>query len=85
MSTTTIQIRVENDLKKDADWFFAAEGLDTTTAVRMFLRQVVIQQTIPFEIIADDPFYSAANQKILKRSIQQLETGHGVAHELIEA
>ena len=85
MSTTTLQIRVDNDLKKDADRFFTAAGLDTTTAVRMFLRQVVIRQTIPFDIIAEDPFYSAANQKVLKRSIRQLETGHGVVHELIEA
>lgn len=84
MSTTTLQIRVDNELKKDADRFFTAAGLDTTTAVRMFLRQVVIRQTIPFDIIADDPFYSAANQKALKRSIRQLETGHGVVHELIE-
>ena len=84
MSTTTLQIRVDNDLKKDADRFFASAGLDTTTAVRMFLRQVIIRQAIPFDIIADDPFYSTANQKVLKRSIRQLETGHGGAHELIE-
>ena len=85
MSTTTLQIRVDNDLKKDADRFFTAAGLDTTTAVRMFLRQVIIRQTIPFDIVADDPFYSAENQKVLRRSIRQLETGRGVAHALVEA
>lgn len=76
MSTATLQVRLDNQLKKDADQFFAAAGLDITTAVRMFLRQVVIRQAIPFEIIADDPFYSAANQSALKKSIRQLEPPH---------
>jgi DNA-damage-inducible protein J len=84
MSTATLQVRLDNRLKKDADHFFSAAGLDITTAVRMFLRQVVIRQAIPFDIIADDPFYSQANQSVLKKSIRQLEAGKGKAHALIE-
>ena len=84
MSTSTLQVRLDTRLKKDADQFFSAAGLDITTAVRMFLRQVVIRQNIPFDIIAEDPFYSTANQSVLKKSIRQLEAGKGKAHELIE-
>ena len=84
MRTTTLQVRLDQQLKKKADRFFLAAGLDTTTAVRMFLRQVLIRQAIPFEIVADDPFYAAANQKALKKSIRQLEAGHGKAHALAE-
>jgi hypothetical protein len=32
-----------------------------------------------------DPFWSAANQARLKESVDQLNAGHGHAHELIEA
>jgi DNA-damage-inducible protein J len=84
MSTATLQVRLDNRLKKEADQFFSAAGLDMTTAVRMFLRQVVIRQAIPFEIIADDSFFSATNQRVLKKSIRQLESGKGKAHALIE-
>lgn len=84
MSTATIQVRLDNQLKKDADRFFSAAGLDTTTAVRMFLRQVLIRQAIPFDIIADDPFYAPANRAVLKASIRQLESGNGKKHRLAE-
>jgi DNA-damage-inducible protein J len=84
MNTATLQVRLNHQLKKDADRFFSAAGLDTTTAVRMFLRQVLIRQAIPFDIVADDPFYAAANQTVLKKSIRQLESGNGKAHALAE-
>jgi DNA-damage-inducible protein J len=84
MSTATLQVRLDNQLKKEADMFFSAAGLDITTAVRLFLRQVVIRQAIPFEIVAGDPFYAPANQKVLKKAIRQLESGKGKSHALIE-
>jgi DNA-damage-inducible protein J len=84
MSTATLQVRLDHRLEKNADRFFSAAGLDTTTAVRMFLRQVLIRQSIPFDIVADDPFRAAANQKVLKKSIRQLESGKGKARALAE-
>jgi len=84
MSTATLQVRLDSQLKKDAERFFSAAGMDTTTAVRVFLRQVLIRQAIPFDIIADDPFYAPANQKLLKESIRQLESGKGKPHKLAE-
>lgn len=84
MSTATLQVRLDHELKKKADRFFLAAGLDTTTAVRMFLRQVLIRQAIPFDIVADEPFYAVANQKVLKKSIRQLESGNGKARPLVK-
>ena len=40
--------------------------------------------TIPYEIVASDAFYAPANLKVLKKSIQQLESGKGKAHSLID-
>ena len=84
MSTATLQVRLDHQLKKEADQFFAAAGLDTTSAVRLFLRHVVIRQAIPFEIIVEDPFYSPSNQRVLRKSIRQLESGKGRVHNLVE-
>ena len=45
-----LQIRIPNELKKEADELFQSLGLDTTTAVRMFLRQSLAFGGIPFTI-----------------------------------
>ena len=87
MATSTLQIRVDSDLRKEADELFALAGLDMSSAVRLFLRQSVIRRRLPFEVLSEnpDPFWSEANQRVLKESIESLERGEGQRHELIEA
>ena len=48
--TTTIHVRVEDDLKTRSDQLFKDLGTDTTTAIRIFLTQAVAQNGFPFEI-----------------------------------
>ena len=48
--SNTIQIRVDDDLKKKSDSLFRDLGTDTTTAIRMFLTQAVANNGFPFEI-----------------------------------
>ena len=47
---STIQVRVEEELKSKADALFKDLGTDTTTAIRMFLTQAVATNGFPFEI-----------------------------------
>ena len=37
MSTATLQVRLDHQLKKEADRFVSAADMDTTTAVRICL------------------------------------------------
>jgi DNA-damage-inducible protein J len=83
MATTSITIRMDENLKKQAETLFEDMGLNMTTAFTIFTKAVVRQGKIPFEI-AVDPFYSEANQARLIKSIAQLKAGKGTAHELIE-
>lgn len=46
----TLQIRIEDTLKKEADALFTSLGLDTTTAVRIFLNAAVENAGIPFSV-----------------------------------
>ena len=87
MATSTLQIRVDSDLRKDADELFAHAGLDMSSAIRLFLRQSVIRRRLPFEVISEnpDPFWSEANQRVLRESIESIERGEGQRHELIDA
>lgn len=47
---STIQVRVEDELKAKSDSLFRDLGTDTTTAIRMFLTQAVATNGFPFEI-----------------------------------
>ncbi len=47
---STIQIRVDDDLKTKSDALFKDLGTDTTTAIRMFLTQALAVNGFPFEI-----------------------------------
>ena len=46
----TIQVRVDDNLKTAADDLFSSLGLDTSTAVRMFLVAAMNAGGIPFEV-----------------------------------
>ncbi len=45
---TTINIRIDEKLKKAAGKTLASLGLDTSSAVKMFLSQVVTENGLPF-------------------------------------
>lgn len=46
---TTLSIRIDEKIKREANKTFTALGLDMSSAVKMFLNQVVIEQGIPFK------------------------------------
>lgn len=84
MPNTSMNIRMDSEIKKQAQELFAQFGLDMTTAINMFLRQSIRQRGIPFSLQLD-PFYSAANQERLQRAAERMEKTGGTVHELIEA
>lgn len=45
-----IQIRVDAKLKKQADQILDDIGLDIPTAIRLFLKKVVVSRSIPFDL-----------------------------------
>jgi len=55
MSKVNVSIRIDAELKKQADTIFADMGLNMTTVMNMFLRHVVRQGRIPFEVATDIP------------------------------
>ena len=65
----SIQIRVEDDLKKKSDLLFKELGTDTTFAIRMFLTQAVANNGFPFALkkITIDPYMTFAEDEVLKR------------------
>jgi DNA-damage-inducible protein J len=83
--TTNLNIRIDKDLKERAEVFFADLGMNMTTAFNIFVRQSLKQGKIPFEILGNaDPFYSAANMRVLEQSAHELREGKVVVKTLDE-
>jgi len=53
--TALIQVRVDEDMKHKADALFADLGLDTPTAIRIFLSQSIRREGMPFEVAKPQP------------------------------
>ena len=51
MATAVLQTRVDTETKLEAESLFDSLGLDIPTAIRLFLRQSINQQRIPFDIV----------------------------------
>ena len=45
----TINVRVDDDVKREASAIFSDIGLDMSTAINMFLHQAIMQEGLPFE------------------------------------
>lgn len=52
MKTSNIYVRVEPNVKKQAEKVFEKIGIPMSSAVGMFLRQVIIKNGLPFEVVA---------------------------------
>lgn len=67
--SSTIQVRVDDDLKIKSDNLFKELGTDTTTAIRMFLTQAVANNGFPFEIkkVAANPYIAISEKEVLDR------------------
>jgi DNA-damage-inducible protein J len=83
VSTTSITIRMDEQLKRQAEALFADLGMNMTTAFTIFTRAAVRQGKIPFEI-ASDPFFCETNQEHLRAAIERMKLTGGTEHELIE-
>lgn len=53
--TTNISIRMDADLKKQADELFAELGMNLSTAFNIFVKQSLREGKIPFDISMNQP------------------------------
>lgn len=50
MATLPTQIRIDEEVKKQATELFGKLGLDISSAVNIFLRQSILKGGLPFEV-----------------------------------
>lgn len=80
-----VNVRIDDDVKREAEAVLDEMGMPMTTAVTIFLKTVVRERRIPFEITAD-PFYSKYNIHYLDEKMEAYKSGKLALseHDLIE-
>ena len=54
MSKTSMSIRLDSEVKEQAQQVFNHLGMDMTTAINIFLRQAIQYQGLPFDVRLDE-------------------------------
>jgi DNA-damage-inducible protein J len=50
MATVQTQIRIDEDVKREVSELLNGLGMNLSEAINVYLRQIILQQKIPFEI-----------------------------------
>lgn len=79
MSTSLLQVRVEDSLKDEAARVFENLGIDTSTAVRMFLKRAVMENGIPFRMTLPREPYKAERGYRAMQEISENSEKNGVS------
>jgi len=89
MPQATMNVRIDENVKKSFDEFCAEVGLNASVAVNMFVRAVLRSRCIPFEItdaaddVNDERVLAEALRATLIERIKEGEDGHWVDHKTV--
>lgn len=79
MSTVNVTLRMDKELKMQAEALFEDMGLSLSAACRIFLTQAVKEQRIPFEITRRVP------DRATRRAIEESTEGNSPVLESVQA
>ena len=85
MAQTNLSVRVNELDKKNFELFCNETGMNVSVAINMFIKTVLRERRLPFEIKLD-PFYSKSNIEYLEKIVSDMKTGKAKfeEHDLIE-
>ena len=69
-----INIRVDDEIKKQAEIVCNDIGISLSSAINIYLKKLGREYKIPFELSAD-PFYSEKNMKYLEQKFEEYKSG----------
>ena len=72
MPKTSMSIRLDSEVKEQAQQVFNNLGMDMTTAINIFLRQAIQYQGLPFDVRLDE------NRKLLQ-VLTDLDQNHNMS------
>jgi DNA-damage-inducible protein J len=87
---TNITIRIDDDVKREAETLFDKLGMSISGAINVFFRQAIREQAIPFPIRAKtakekyDEYFTPEVVKSILRSAEQAERGEVITFTMAE-
>ena len=66
MNNTNLTIRIDSNLKKEADNLFKELGINISSAITLFLKQSVREKALPFDVAVKEEKPSREMKKLLK-------------------
>ena len=66
MNGVNVTVRVDKDIKKQAEVLFNDLGLNLSSAINMFLHQAIADQGIPFKTVKKQEMQYAARSELVK-------------------
>lgn len=84
MATENISINLDAGIKNQAQSLFENLGMTLETAINIFLKKSIREQSMPFKI--DDPFYSEENINHLIKVTRAVDSGQAklIRHDIVE-
>jgi DNA-damage-inducible protein J len=73
--TATLQIKLDPKIKQEASDLFASMGLTTSDAIKLFLKQSLNTNSIPFDIKPAPSYFSDEEKEEIAQSIKDARTG----------
>jgi len=71
MAQTNLTIRIDEDVKQEAEKLFNRIGLNMSSAINVFFRQSIREQSIPFELKPYDDYNAGEDLARIRRSVRQ--------------
>ena len=65
---STIQIRIDDQTKRDVKKVLDKLGLDMTSAIKIYLKQISEHKAIPFPLVTNNGMTALEEEEILKAS-----------------
>lgn len=82
-ATTSFSVRMDVELKKQADLFLSNVGMNMSTAINLYLRKMVREQRIPFDISL--PVLSEESRSALEEAKELRKPGVGQEFRSVKA
>jgi DNA-damage-inducible protein J len=89
MAQTTLNVRIDEDVKKALEDFCYDVGMNVSVAVNMFAKAVIREQRLPFEVATYVPKFNditvaalAESEKIIKSGGRRFKNSSEMLNEL---
>lgn len=70
MNTQTLNVRIDKDIKSEAQKVASTMGLDLSSAVKLFLNKMVMTKSIPFDVNTNGRMNDPKFIKSLKKDVE---------------